>query len=174
MESEIVLTSIFILVLVTTATAKTALDELSDVTLKMLASDNGSKHTGFWRSINKNYQDFRFMLTFGIHVSIASIAILINSITLRISPNHFLALSFGGMILTVILFRQVLPHALTLNDPVRTLLLLRPLLSVLQPALGVVANPILRALRGFQRAPEPETEKEAEETKDSNGENELQ
>ena len=174
MESEIVLTSIFLLVLVTTATAKTALDELSDVTLKMLASDNGSKHTGFWRSINNNYQDFRFMLTFGIHVSIASIAILINSITLRINSKHFLALSFGGMIVTVILFRQILPHALTQTDPVRTLLLLRPLLRVLQPALGIVANPILRALRGFQRTPEPEAEKEAEEAKEGNGENELQ
>src|SRR5262249_4616125 len=174
MESEIVLTSIFILVLVTTATAKTALDELSDVALKMLASDNGSRHISFWRAINDNYQEFRFTLTFGIHVSIASIAILINSITLRISPNHFLALSFGGMILTVILFRQILPHALTLNDPARILLILRPLLSVLQPALGLVATPILRALREFQRSPEPEAEKETEETKDSNGENELQ
>src|SRR5262249_19156032 len=174
MESEIVLTSIFILVLVTTATAKTALDELSDVTLKLLASDNGSKHAGFWQSINKNYQEFRFMLTFGIHISIASIAILINSITLQIYSKHFLALSFGGMILTVILFRQIFPHAMTQNDPVRTLLMLRPILSVLQPALGVLANPILRALRGFRRPPEPEAEKEAEETKEGNGENELQ
>src|SRR5262245_24005634 len=174
MESEIVLTSIFILVLVTTATAKTALDELSDVALKLLASDSGSKHTGFWRAIHNNYQEFRFTLTFGIHISIASIAILINSITLQIYSKHFLALSFGGMILTVILFRQILPHALTQNNPVRTLLLLRPLLSLLQPALGIAANPILRALRGFQRDPEPEAEKEAEETKESNGESELQ
>jgi putative hemolysin len=174
MESEIVLTSIFLLVLVTTATAKTALDELSDVALRLLASDNGSRHAAFWRGINNNYQQFRFTLTFGIHLSIASIAILINSLTLRISPDHFLALSFGGMILTVILFRQILPHALTQNEPARTLLRLRPLLRLVEPALGFVANPILRGLRLFQRNSTPETEKEVEEAKLDNGENELQ
>jgi len=79
MESEIALTGIFILVLVVTATAKSALDELSDVGLRLLASDgNGSRE--FWRSIVAHYQQFRFTLTFGIHVSIASIAILISSI----------------------------------------------------------------------------------------------
>ena len=77
MESEIALTGIFIMVLVVTATAKSALDELSDVGLRLLASEgNGSRHTEFWRSIVAHYQQFRFTLTFGIHVSIASIAIL--------------------------------------------------------------------------------------------------
>ena len=57
MESEIALTSIFILVLVVTATAKSALDELSDVGLRLLASEgNGSGHTEFWRSIVVYYQ----------------------------------------------------------------------------------------------------------------------
>jgi len=59
MESEIALTSIFILVLVVTATAKSALDELSDVTLRRLASDtSGSGQTRFWRSIIDHYQQF--------------------------------------------------------------------------------------------------------------------
>lgn len=174
MESEIVLTSIFLLVLVTTATAKTALDELSDVALRLLASDHSSRHAAFWRDINESYQQFRFTLTFGIHLSIASIAILINSLTLRISPDHFLALSFGGMIITVILFRQILPHAFTQNDPARTLLRLRPLLRFIEPALGLVANPILRGLRVFQRGAVPETETEEEEAKVVNGESELQ
>ena len=87
MESEIALTSIFILVLVVTATAKSALDELSDVGLRLLASEgNGSRHTKFWRSIVDHYQQFRFTLTFGIHVSIASIAILISSISNQLYP----------------------------------------------------------------------------------------
>ncbi|MDX2029773.1 MAG: hemolysin family protein [Blastocatellia bacterium] len=175
MESEIALTSIFLLVLVVTATAKTALDELSDVSLRLLASENnGSKNASFWREINENYHHFRFTLTFGIHISIASIAILINAISHKLYAPHFLLVSFGGMLLTVILFRQVIPHALTQNDPVGTLLRLRPVIGVLQAALGIPASPIYRMLRAFQRAPAPETVKETEQDKDDNGESELQ
>lgn len=175
MESEIALTSIFLLVLVVTATAKTALDELSDVSLRLLASENnGSKTASFWREINENYHQFRFTMTFGIHISIASIAILINSISHKLYPPHFLLLSFGGMLLTVILFRQVIPHALTQNDPVGTLLRLRPLVGALQTALGIPSIPIYRMLRAFQREATPETIKEAEQDKDDNSESELQ
>ncbi len=169
MESEIALTSIFILVLVVTATAKSALDELSDVSLRRLASDtNGSGQAGFWRSIIDHYHQFRFTLTFGIHVSIASIAILISSISHKLYPQHFLALSFGGMILTVILFRQILPMIITQNDPARTLLRLRFLLRVLWPVLGFVANFIYSILRSKQREPEAlaQTETKKEEGAD--------
>jgi len=173
MESEIALTSIFILVLVVTATAKSALDELSDVSLRLLASEgNGSRHTEFWRSIIAHYQQFRFTLTFGIHVSIASIAILISSISNQLYPQHFLALSFGGMILTVILFRQILPMIATQNDPARTLLKLRFPLQILWPVLGFVANIIYRMLRSKQREPEALSQSE---TKEEGGDNiELQ
>src|SRR5215475_12336932 len=164
MESEIALTSIFILVLVVTATAKSALDELSDVSLRLLASDgNGSSHAEFWRSIIAHYHQFRFTLTFGIHVSIASIAILISSISNQIYPQHFLAVSFGGMILTVILFRQILPMIATQNDPARTLLKLRFPLQILWPALGFVANIIYRMLRSKQREVEAPSQAEAKE-----------
>ncbi len=164
MESELALTSIFILVLVVTATAKSALDELSDVGLRMLASDgNGSRHTEFWRSIIAHYQQFRFTLTFGIHVSIASIAILISSISHKLYPEHFLALSFGGMILTVILFRQILPMIATQNDPARTLLKLRFPLQIMWPVLGFVSNIIYRTLRSKHREPEAQAEAEAKE-----------
>jgi putative hemolysin len=168
MESEIALTGIFILVLVVTSTAKSALDELSDVSLRLLASDgNGSRHTEFWRSIIAHYQQFRFTLTFGIHVSIASIAILISSISHQLYPRHFLALSFGGMILTVILFRQILPMIATQNDPARTLLRLRFPLQMLWPVLGFVANVIYRMLRSKLREPEAPSQAEAKEEGDN-------
>lgn len=173
MESEIALTSIFILVLVVTATAKSALDELSDVGLRLLASDgNGSRHSEFWRSIVAHYQQFRFTLTFGIHVSIASIAILISSISHQLYPRHFLALSFGGMILTVILFRQIVPMIFTQKDPAGALLKLRFPLRMLWPVLGFVANIIYGALRSRRRESEAPS---AAEAKEEGGENiELQ
>jgi CBS domain containing-hemolysin-like protein len=173
MESEIALTSIFIMVLVVTATAKSALDELSDVGLRLLASDgNGSGQSEFWRSIVAHYQQFRFTLTFGIHVSIASIAILISSISNKIYPEHFLALSFAGMILTVILFRQILPMIFSQKDPAGALLRLRFPLQMLWPVLGFVANLIYGALRSKEREPEAPSQAEA---KEEGGENmELQ
>jgi putative hemolysin len=173
MESEITLTSIFILVLVVTATAKSALDELSDVGLRLLASEgNGSRHTEFWRSIVAHYQQFRFTLTFGIHVSIASIAILISSISNQLYPQHFLAVSFAGMILTVILFRQILPMIFSQRNPAGALLKLRFPLQLLWPVLGFVANLIYGALRRKQREAEVPSPAEA---KEEGGENiELQ
>src|SRR5215813_4535328 len=109
MESEIALTSIFILVLVVTATAKSALDELSDVSLRLLASEgNGSRHTEFWRSIIAHYQQFRFTLTFCIHVLIALIAILISLLSNYLYHQHFLALSFRGTSVPVTLLSETL------------------------------------------------------------------
>ena len=110
MESEIALTGIFIVMLVVTATAKSALDELSDVSLRVLAGETDeTPHAKFWRSILDHYHQLSFTLTFGIHVSIASLAILISSLAHKIYPQHFLITAFSGMLLIVVLFRQVVP-----------------------------------------------------------------
>jgi CBS domain containing-hemolysin-like protein len=174
MEAEIALTGISILVLVVVATAKSALDELSDVSLRLLASEaNGSPHARFWRSVLDHHHQLSFTLTFGIHLSIASIAILISSIAHHLYPTHFLVAAYGGMVLTVIIFRQIVPLIVTQNDPARTLIRLRLPLRVLWPLLGAIAHPIYRVLRGLQREPEPRAENEEEEGGD-NGDSELQ
>jgi magnesium and cobalt exporter, CNNM family len=161
METEIALTSIVVLVLVVVATAKSALDELSDVALRLLASEKeNSTDARFWRSILNHHHQLSFTLTFGIHLSIASIAILLSSIAHQLYPEHFLAIAFSGMILTVIIFRQILPLIITQNDPTRTLLKLRVPLRLLWPALGAIAHPIYRSLRGLQRDPEAKVETE--------------
>jgi putative hemolysin len=171
METEIALTSIVVLVLVVVATAKSALDELSDVSLRRLASEKeDSPDARFWRSILDHHHQLSFTLTFGIHLSIASIAILLSSIAHKLYPQHFLAIAFGGMILTVIIFRQILPLIITQNDPTRTLLRLRIPLQLLGPALGAIAHPIYRSLREFQREPEPKIETEDEGDDDDTSE----
>jgi len=174
MESELTLTSIFILVLVITATAKSALDELSDVSLRLLASETEHlPHADFWRSILDRHHELSFTLTFGIHLSIASIAILFSSIALKIYPDHFLLAAFGGMILTVVIFRQIVPLIVTQNDPSSTLLRLRIPLRILWPALALGARPLYRALRGMQRESASDRG-EAVEDKDETSESELQ
>lgn len=176
MESEIAVTGIFIMMLVVTSIAKSALDELSDVSLRLLASEaEVSPHAEFWRSILEHYHQLSFTLTFGIHISIASIAILISSLAHRIYPKHFLATAFGGMILTVVVFRQIVPLIVTQNDPQRILLKLRWPLSILWPVLGAIAHPLYRTLRGWQRDTDTpaQTKADASENADDN-EDQLQ
>lgn len=172
MEYEIALTSIAILVLVVVATAKSALDELSDVSLRLIASENqNTPRASFLKSIVENHGSFSFTLTFGIHLAIASIAILITSLAFKINTSHFLILAFATMVVTLIVFRLVVPLLLTQNNPARMLLFLRYPLKVLYPALAIISLPIYRSLRGLQREVQ-ETLTETEQEEDS--ESELQ
>ncbi len=174
MEYEIILTSVALVVLVVTATGKSALDELSDVSLRLLASENqNTPRAAFLRSIVDHHVSFSFTLTFGIHLAIASIAILLTSISFKIFATRFFVAAFAAMLFTLIVFRLIVPLLLTQNDPARTLLWLRYPLKVIYPVLGIIALPIYRLLRGLQREEELTTiEKKDDEDKDN--ENELQ
>ena len=169
MEYELPLTGIAIVVLVIVATAKSALDELSDVSLWLIASENANTpRADFLRSIVEHYHSFSFTLTFGIHLAISAIAILITSIAFRIHNVRFLLIAFAAMVVTLIIFRLVVPVLLTQNDPARTLLWLRLPLKVLYPLLAVISLPIYRLLRGLQREVAPASQtKEEEDTSES-------
>jgi putative hemolysin len=159
MESEIVLTSAVILVLVIFATAKSALDELSDVSIRLLGSEgDGVPKSAFLRAVSRDHHRFTFTLTFGIHLSIATIAILITSLAFRIHAPHFLLIAFAGMLVTVILFRSVIPLLLTQNHPERTFALLRYPLRIVYPPLSVIAHPLYRYLRAKQREEDVESD----------------
>jgi CBS domain containing-hemolysin-like protein len=170
MEYEITLASIFVLVLVIVATAKSALDEMSDVSLRLLASEKAdAPYASFLRSIIDHPHLFSFTLTFGIHLSIASIAILLTSVVFEVHASNFLlkvTLAFLVMILTLIVFRQIIPLLLTQNDPGRTLIRLRWPLRGIYLLLALIAHPIYRGLRGFQREEEPESEAREEAADD--------
>lgn len=172
MEYELPLTGIALVVLVVVSTAKSALDQLSDFSLRLLASENANTpRAGFLRSIVDHYPSFSFTLTFGIHLAIASLAILLTSVAFKINTTRFLPIAFAGMIVTLIVFRLVVPLLLTQNDPGRMLLWLRLPLKLIYPALAIIALPIYRSLQGLQR--EDQAENQAEETEET-GENELQ
>ena len=172
MEYELPLTGIALVVLVVVATAKSALDQLSDFSLRLMASESvNTPRAGFLRSIVDHYHSFSFTLTFGIHLAIASIAILITSLAFKLNTSRFLLIAFAAMVVTLIVFRLVIPLLLTQNDPARMLLWLRIPLKMIYPALAVIALPIYRSLRGLQREEQPETQTEDEE---ENSESELQ
>jgi putative hemolysin len=171
MEYELPLTGIALVVLVVVATAKSALDQLSDFSLRLMASENANTpRAGFLRSIIDHYHPFSFTLTFGIHLAIASIAILITSLAFKAQVERFLLIAFAAMIVTLIIFRLVVPLLLTQNDPARMLLWLRLPLKVIYPALAVIALPIYRSMSGLQRIEQPETQTEEEEEESSDSE----
>lgn len=173
MGYELPLTGIALVVLVVVATAKSALDQLSDFSLRLMASENANTpRAGFIRSIIDQYPSFSFTLTFGIHLSIASLAILITSLAFKINTSRFLLIAFAAMVVTLVIFRLVVPLLLTQNDPARMLLWLRLPLKMIYPALSVIALPIYRSLRGLQREEIAETQTTQEE--EDNNESELQ
>ena len=174
MESDIALTSISIMVLVITSTAKSALDEMSDVSLRREATEaEETPHASYWKLLQEQYYQISFTLTFGLHLAIASIAILISSISLRVFPAHFIAVSFVTMTLIILLFRLILPLLVTQNRPEQKLLFLRLPLLFLFSTLGVVANPMYRLVRGMQHQQESESETR-EENQQTEDDRELQ
>lgn len=174
MESDIALTSISILVLVITSTAKSALDELSDVSLRRQATEaEETPHASYWQLLQEQYHQITFTLTLGLHLSIASIAVLLSSIALRLMPGHFILLALGGMLVIIVIFRLILPLLVTQNDPERTLLRLRLPLLFLFSTIGLLANPMYRLVRGLQRQAESE-EEVAEEDQQTEDDSELQ
>jgi putative hemolysin len=172
MEIEIVLTGVLLLALVLFATAKSALDELSDVSLRLLASESsGTRYATFWHEIIEHHHQLNFTLTSGIHFSIAAIAILLTSIAHHLWPTYFLVIAFGMMLVTLVIFRQVIPLLVTQNKPERTLLLLRWPLRVVSRTVGFFIWPIYRSLRALKR--DSQTVATAEEMHED-AENELQ
>ncbi|MBI1764760.1 MAG: HlyC/CorC family transporter [Acidobacteria bacterium] len=172
MEAEIVLTGVLTLALVLFATAKSALDELSDVSLRLLASEsNGTPHAAFWHEIIEHHHQLNFTLTSGIHFSIAAIAILLTSIAHQLWPTFFLAFAFAAMLVTLVIFRQVVPLLITQNHPERALLRLRWPLRVSWRTLGFFTWPVYRSLRALKRKRD-EVQTAATESEDA--ESELQ
>lgn len=172
MEIEIVLTGVLLLALVLFATAKSALDELSDVALRLLASEsNGTPHAAFWHEIIEHHHQLNFTLTSGIHFSIAAIAILLTSIAHQLWPSYFLLVAFAIMLVSLVIFRQVIPLLITQNHPERALLRLRWPLRAIWRTLGFFTWPVYRSLRALKRTA---AEEAAEEELHEDPESELQ
>ena len=165
MEIELLLTGIFTLMLVTIATVKSALDELSDVSLRLLVREKkDSPDVAFWNELLKHYQQLTFTLTFGIHLCIGSLAILLSAISHRYLQSYFWLPALCLMPVAILLFRQVVPLLITQNRPEDVLYKMRIPIRLWWYTLGVITWPVYRALRKLKRADdEPITEEAAAE-----------
>ncbi|NOT62625.1 MAG: DUF21 domain-containing protein, partial [Acidobacteria bacterium] len=168
MEIELLLTGIFMLMLVTIATVKSALDELSDVSLRLLVREKkDSPDVAFWNELLEHYQQLTFTLTFGIHLCIGSLAILLSAVSHRYLQAYFWLPALLVMPVAILLFRQVVPLLITQNRPENVLYKMRIPIRLWWYTLGVITWPIYRALRKLKRADdEPITEEAAAEDTD--------
>ncbi len=165
MEIELILTGIFTLMLVTIATVKSALDELSDVSLRLLVREKkDSPDVAFWNELLEHYQQLTFTLTFGIHLCIGSLAILLSAVSHRYLQSYFWLPALCLMPVAILLFRQVVPLLITQNRPEDVLYKMRIPIRLWWYTLGVITWPVYRALRKLKRADdEPITEEAAAE-----------
>jgi len=145
MEIEIAIAAVFLIVLVFLATVDIAFSQLSDLSLRRLASEDvqQTRSVELLREILENRPRFRFALSSAIQILLISFTVLVTLAVLEFELNPAARLIFAlliGLGATVI-FRQILPRLLTRNEPEKKLLFLLPVVRPLYMVASFVARP---------------------------------
>ena len=166
MEIELGLTFLLLLVLMVLATVDLALNQLSDVGLRLLIGDADEHPEGrsklFLKKTLENRQRFSFALSATIQILLVVVAVLVTSISLSLTsePRFVLVGLVAGLVLAGV-FRQLIPLMISAHNPERTLLFLLPLLRPFVPLMSFVADPFHRLFDRSRRKEQlPETEEE--------------
>ena len=173
MEIELGFTFLLLLVLMLLATVDLALGQLSDVGLRRLIGDADEDPEGrskiFLKKTLENRQRFSFALSATIQMLLVVVAVLVTSISLRLTsdPKFVLVGLVAGLVLAGV-FRQLIPLLISAHNPERTLIFLLPLMRPFVPMMSFVADPFHRLYDRPRRKDQvPETEEE--EADDDNG-----
>lgn len=157
--------------LVFLSTIQSAVNELSEVQLRvLLAEHEQSLRHRLLKIVVEDYQLFLLTLGLGGQVVIVSITILVSTLFghLTVTNEHPLLWAFITMCLVVALFRQLVPQLLAQINPPRVLLLLLPPLSIIYRGLQLLAAPlywvIQRQRQKLQSASDQLEQAEDEET----------
>ncbi|HZH33873.1 MAG TPA: hemolysin family protein [Pyrinomonadaceae bacterium] len=149
MEIEIAIAVLLLAVLTFLATVDMAFVQLSDLSLRRLASDtddNARVNSVFLRQILENRPRFRFALSAAIQILLIVFSVLVALITLRFFPaaeqrtELFLASLGIGLLLSGI-FRQIIPRFITFRNPEAVLLSMLPFVRPFYGFLAFVADP---------------------------------
>jgi putative hemolysin len=163
MLTEFLAVGAVLLVLVFLSTLESAYESLSEVSLRVMDSEEDeSSRAKFFRELLEHRQRFELILILGTQLSIAAIAVLLATGFARVGLRGSLALSLAIVLLVIVLFRQLIPRLISQNNPESTLWLLLPLFRLFYAPLSVVVSPIASLLVKARRA-EQEQEPTAEE-----------
>jgi CBS domain containing-hemolysin-like protein len=177
MEIEIIIALIILFALVFLATVDLAFSQLSDVSLRRLATESeenqNTRAAEFLREILENRSRFRFALSSTIQVLVIVFTILVTLIVRERIPNRtesnqtqFFAFSLLVSLLFSVAFRQILPRILISKNTEKKLMMLLPLVRPLFMVVTLFAAPFaLRAKAKEQQRLETTITPEASEEK---------
>jgi len=165
---ELTVTGIALLVLVFLSTIESAYESLSEVSLRLMATEHeGTRRARFFRELLDHRQQFELILILGTQLSIAAIAIMMASGLSGVLAHGAVPLTLIIVFFVVVIFRQFVPRLFSQNNPEAVLWFLLPLFQIFYRVFSVFVAPI-NALLDKMRKPEPEQtlaqEEENEET----------
>lgn len=162
MTSELLMAGAALLVLVFLSIVESAYESLSEVSLRVMVAEREDTPRGrFLKELIERRQRFELMLILGTQLSIAAITILLADIITTIGLRAPLAITFVGIFLIIVIFRQLLPRMAAQNNPEKILWNLLPLFRIFYRTFSIFVAPISSMLERM-RKPEPE-EPQAEE-----------
>jgi putative hemolysin len=166
MLTELLVAGAALVVLVFLSTIESAYESLSEVSLKLMASEHEDEPRGrFFRELLEHRQRFELMLILGTQLSIAAIAITLASSLSAFVTHGVLVLALAIVFFVVVLFRQFLPRLLAQNRPEETLWLLLPAFRIFYRIFSIFVAPISAMLKKRRKpgTEEEQTEEEADE-----------
>ena len=164
MAIELIVTGAAVLALVFISTFESAYESLSEVALRVMASERGdSPRARFFKELLEHRQRFELILILGTQLSIAAIAILIADVITDTGVRAPLAIAFVAVFLTITLFRQFIPRLLAQNSPEEVIWLLLPLFQLYYRFFSVFVAPISTLLKRIKKSDEAEEEQAAED-----------
>jgi putative hemolysin len=169
MLTELIVTGLVLLTLVFLSTIESAYEALSEVSLRVMASERAtSSRAIFFRELLEHRRRFELILIMGTQLSIAAIAILVDDLLVATGIRGALAATLAAVFVVIVLFRQLVPRLIAQNNPEEVFWMLLPVFRLFYVALSIVVTPISTVLHRM-RKPEPEQEQsedENDETKD--------
>ncbi|MEZ5344709.1 MAG: hemolysin family protein [Pyrinomonadaceae bacterium] len=164
MEFEIAIAAVLLFLLTILASVDMAFSQLSDVSLRKLFGDTEDENRkpqsiAFLREVTENRPRFRFALSSAIQILLIIFSVIVVLIVYQFtqSSREMLAYSLGiGLGLSVV-FRQLIPRFLTLNNPEGKLLFLLPLIRPIYSVLPFIADPFEPSFRGRLRSKDETT-----------------
>ena len=147
MGIEIAVTILLLFALAFLATIDMAFSQLSDVSLRRIASEaeelQKSSSAEFLHEILENRPHFRFALSAAIQVLLIIFAVFVALIVFRFFPaaREILLYSLIISLVLSVIFRQILPRILTGRNPESKLLMLLPLVRPLYRLWTFIAYP---------------------------------
>jgi CBS domain containing-hemolysin-like protein len=167
MITDLITVAAALLVLVFLSTVESAYESLSEVSLRLMETENLATSRGrFFHDLMEQRLRLELALIFGTQLSIVVIAIFLLDLSVRLQFAYPLFSSLAVTLVFVVLFRQLVPRLLAQNRPERVLWTLLPLFRLFYRPFNLLVSPVSFFL-SRSRNPEPEPVSEEEQAEDA-------